>query len=191
VRKPANILLSERGGKPDFAKIVDFGLVKSVTGLGAGVTAEGVVLGTPYYMAPETLRSPDRIDARSDLYSLGATAYFLLTGQPVFDGESGDVFAQLPRDEPVSPSKRLGRDVPASLEALVLATLAKSPDGRPESVEAFDTALAACRDVPPWDDVEAAVWWRSRRPMIRASHSRAASSGAGTEAQTLMIGRDA
>src|SRR4030095_6295698 len=93
--KPANILLTERGGKPDFAKVVDFGLVKSVSSAGAGVTTDGVVLGTPYYMAPETLRSPDRIDARSDLYSLAATAYFLLSGKAVLEGTSADVFAAL------------------------------------------------------------------------------------------------
>ena len=188
--KPANILLSERGGKPDVVKVVDFGLVKSVTGVGSGVTGEGIALGTPHYMAPEALRTPDRIDARSDLYSLGATAYFLLTGQTVFDGTSGEVFAQLLRDEPVPPSERLGRKVPASLEGLILGTLAKSPDGRPESVEAFDTALAACRDVPPWDDAEAAAWWRSRRPMTRASRTGSGSSSDGTAPQTLVIGRD-
>jgi len=147
------------------------------------------VLGTPYYMAPETLRSPDRIDARSDVYSLGATAYFLLTGKPVFDGSSADVFAQLLRDEPVPPSKRLGREVPASLEALVLTALAKGPGERPESVEAFEAALAACPDVTPWNDAEASAWWRSRRPLIRASRANAASSRTGSEEQTLVIGR--
>ena len=103
--KPANILVSESGGKPDFVKVVDFGLVKSLAGDGGGVTSENIVLGTPYYMAPENLRSPDRIDERSDVYALGATAYFLLTGKPVFDGSSTDVFEQLLRDEPVRPSE--------------------------------------------------------------------------------------
>ena len=91
--KPANILLCERGGKPDFAKVVDFGLVKKVAGADPGVTAESVALGTPHYMAPEALRSPEGIDARSDVYSLGATAYFLLTGHTVFEGSLADVFA--------------------------------------------------------------------------------------------------
>jgi eukaryotic-like serine/threonine-protein kinase len=184
--KPANILLTERGGKPDFAKVVDFGLVKSVTGAAAGMTADDVVLGTPYYMAPETLRSPDRIDARSDLYSLGATGYFLLTGKAVFEGPSADVFASLLRDAPEPPSKRLGRALPASLEALILKTLAKDPGERPESVEAFDAALAACADVPAWTDAEASAWWRSRRRLIEAARA-----GRAAESATLVVTRGA
>ena len=184
--KPANILLTERGGRSDHAKVVDFGLVKSVSGGAGGKTADDIVLGTPYYMAPETLRAPDRIDARSDLYGLGATAYFLLTGKPVFEGPSADVFASLLRDDPIPPSQRLGRPLPAALEALVLATLAKSPDERPESVEAFEAALAACDGVPPWTDADAAAWWRSRRALIQAARA-----GQATESRTLALGRDA
>ena len=184
--KPANILLTERGGKPDFAKVVDFGLVKSLSAAGEGMTADDVVLGTPYYMAPEAVRSPDKIDGRSDLYSLGATAYYLLTGKAVFEGPSADVFASLLRDSPTPPSKRLGRELPASLEALVLAALAKNPEDRPESVEAFEAALAACRDVPPWTDAEAAAWWKSRRQLIQALRT-----GAAAESRTLAVGRDA
>ena len=123
--KPANILLSVRGGRPDFANVVDFGIVKNVAGKEAGVTADNAAPGTPLYMAPETLQEPGQIDARSDVYSLGATAYFLLTGEPVFAGQVAmEVLTQLLRDEPVPPSKRLGRPVPASLESLVLAALA-------------------------------------------------------------------
>ncbi|MFY9551954.1 MAG: serine/threonine-protein kinase, partial [Thermoanaerobaculia bacterium] len=126
--KPANILLCERGGKPDVAKVVDFGLVKSVSGSEAGVTLENTVPGTPHYMPPEALRTPDQIDARSDLYALGATAYFLLTGAPVFDGPPTEVFAQHLKDGPVPPSKRSGGAIPPTLEALVLAALAKNPE---------------------------------------------------------------
>jgi len=183
--KPANILLTERGGRSDHAKVVDFGLVKSVSGGAGGKTADDVVLGTPYYMAPETLRAPDKIDARSDLYCLGATAYFLLTGKPVFEGPSADVFASLLRDDPIPPSQRLGRPLPAALEALVLATLAKSPDERPESVEAFEEALAVCDGVPPWTDADAAAWWRSRRPLIQPARA-----GQATESRTLAVGRE-
>jgi serine/threonine-protein kinase len=161
--KPANILLSERGGEPDFAKIVDFGLVKSLIRTSEAMTSENVVLGTPYYMAPETLRSPDGIDARSDIYSFAATAYYLLTGKPVFDGSSAEVFAQLLRDAPISPSRRLGRPVPESLERLILSALAKDPNDRPGSLDAFGAALDACRDVPPWTEAEASAWWRRWR----------------------------
>jgi serine/threonine-protein kinase len=184
--KPANILLSERGGRSDFAKIVDFGLVKSLTSVTDGKTAEDIVLGTPYYMSPETVRTPDRIDARSDLYSLAATGYYLLTGTPVFQGSAADVFAALLRDAPEPPSKRLGRALPASLESVILAGLAKDPDQRPESVAAFEAALAACADVPPWTDADAAAWWKTRRPMIDAART-----GGVATTGTLIIGRDA
>ena len=86
--KPANILLCERGGRPDVAKVVDFGLVKNLSAVDARVTLENTAVGTPHYMAPEALQTPDRIDARSDVYALGATAYFLLTGTTVFEGPS-------------------------------------------------------------------------------------------------------
>ncbi len=189
--KPANIILCERGGRPDVAKVVDFGLVKSVAGREPGVTREDTVLGTPHYMAPEALRSPDGLDARSDVYALGATAYFLLTGSPVFDGPVAEVFAGHFQSEPVPPSKRLGRPVPSSLEALVLAALAKSPDRRPESAEAFQGALAACGDVPAWTDAEASAWWRGPGAAIRAARSGATNTNAATQPGTLSIDRDA
>src|SRR5262249_61931343 len=117
----------------------------------------------PSYMGPETLRTPDRIDARSDVSSLAATAYHLLTGKPVFDGSTADVFAQLLRDAPEPPSKRAGRPIPASLEQLILSALAKDPNDRLESVAAFGKELAACADVEPWSDAEAAAWWRRHK----------------------------
>jgi hypothetical protein len=177
--KPANVLLSERGGEPDFAKIVDFGLVKSLSKTSEALTSENVVLGTPYYMAPETLRNPEAIDGRSDLYSLAATGYYLLTGKPVFEGSSADVFAQLLRDPPVPPSQRAGRPVPACLEKLILVSLAKNPSDRPESLDAFGAALDDCRDVPAWTDAEAAAWWRRWRT------SRAGAESGPTEAPPL------
>lgn len=186
--KPANILLSERGGRPDFAKVLDFGLVKSVSSTSAAMTADNVLLGTPYYMAPEAVRSPEQIDARSDLYSLGATGYFLLTGKAVFEGTSADILASLLRDRPQPPSKRLGRPIPASLETLLLQTLSKDPDQRPQSMEAFGAALASCQDVTPWSDADAAAWWKSRLSLVRSA--RADSSDMAT-APTLSVGREA
>jgi serine/threonine-protein kinase len=185
--KPANILLSERGGRPDFAKVLDFGLVKSLSSANAGTTERNVILGTPYYMAPEAVRSPDLIDARSDLYSLGATAYFLLTGKAVFEGTSADILASLLRDRPQPPSQRLGRPIPASLEELLLKTLAKHPDERPENMEAFGAALASCRDVEPWSEADAATWWRSRRSLVQAARSDSTDPAT---VPTISIGRD-
>ena len=190
--KPANILLSVRGGRPDVAKVVDFGIVKNVAGKDAGVTADDAAPGTPQFMAPETFQSPGQIDARSDIYSLGATAYFLLTGEPVFAGEAApEVLTQLLRDEPVPPSKRLGRPVPASLESLVLAALAKSPDNRPESAVAFGLRLAACTDVPGWTEAEAAAWWRDHGDAIKKERAGSADAKASAAPRTLAIDREA
>jgi serine/threonine-protein kinase len=172
--KPANILLCERGGRPDVAKVVDFGLVKDLAvRTGPGVTRDDIVLGTPDYLSPEALRTPDRIDARSDIYALGATAYYLLTGTPVFDGALSKIFADHLSTPPVPPSTRSGRSIPECLEALVLSALAKNPDDRPESVAVFDERLAACRDVPPWTEADAAAWWRTRGARILAARAGA------------------
>jgi hypothetical protein len=162
--KPANILLSEIGGIPDFAKVVDFGLVKDVTGSSdARLTREDVVAGTPQYLAPETIRDGSSSDPRSDLYALGAVAYYLLTATPVFDGRPISVIQSHLNAPPESPSLRLGRPIPPKLEALVLACLEKDPARRPETAQALDDLLAACDDVKPWEAEDARVWWSRRR----------------------------
>jgi serine/threonine-protein kinase len=187
--KPANILLCERGGRYDVAKVVDFGLVKSVAGSDPGVTMENTAPGTPHYMAPESLRAPDRIDARADVYSLGATAYFLLTGKTVFEGSLNEVLAQLLKDPPAAPSERLGRSLPEKLDAVVLASLAKNPEERIESVEAFLEALRAV-DGTTWTSRDAESWWRGRGAEIRSRRSGSGSRRAGSP-RTLDVGREA
>ena len=162
--KPANILLSELGGIADFAKVVDFGLVKDVKGSDeARLTREDVFAGTLHYLAPETVRDGTSSDPRSDLYALGAVAYFLLTATPVFDGRPIEVIQAHLQTAPEPPSARLGRPLPAKLERLVLDLLAKDPAGRPGSAAEVAERLAACDDVAPWDAEEARTWWRRRK----------------------------
>ncbi len=186
--KPANILLCERGGRADVAKVVDFGLVKDLAAAaGPGATREDIVLGTPHYLSPEALRSPDRIDARSDIYALGATAYFLLTGTAVFDGPLPQIFADHLGKAPEPPSRRTAQTVPPDLEAAVLGALAKDPNDRPESVEELDRILAAC-SVPPWTDADAAAWWRTRGARLRAIRAGAAIDEPTTEQRTVEVG---
>jgi serine/threonine-protein kinase len=161
--KPANIILSEIGGIPDFAKVVDFGLVKDLKGEDLRLTREDVFAGTPQYLAPETIESGMSSDPRSDLYSLGAVAYFLLTGHPVFEGRFVDLIQGHLNRAPEPPSARLGRPLPAKLEKVVLDCLEKDPDRRPESASALMLRLAACDDVTPWRPEEAQRWWRERK----------------------------
>lgn len=162
--KPANILLCERGGYPDIAKVLDFGLVREISeSAESRLTAENVLHGTPQYLAPEAIRNVDSIDARSDLYALGAVAYFLLTGTQVFSGRGTlEIIHHHLQTEPESLTKRLGKPVPPKLEAVVLACLSKDPDGRPESARALADALHACDDVTPWDELDARRYWRER-----------------------------
>jgi eukaryotic-like serine/threonine-protein kinase len=162
--KPANILLSESGGVSDFAKVVDFGLVKDVNeSEAARLTRENVFAGTLHYLAPETIQAQSGPDPRSDLYALGAVAYFLLTGRPVFEGSSIQVIQSHLQASPEPPSARLGRPLPGKLESVVLDCLQKDPNQRPESARALMDRLAACDDVEPWVAEEARRWWRSRK----------------------------
>jgi predicted Ser/Thr protein kinase len=156
--KPANILLCRRGGTADVAKLVDFGLAQQVAG-GAGA-ARGIV-GTPAFISPEAVTEPERVGPASDLYALGATAYFLLTGHHVFEGKTPlEVCTQHATARPVAPSRRTTAHVPAALEALVLALLAKDPAKRPASARSVAAALRAMAEREEWSDAEARMWWR-------------------------------
>jgi serine/threonine-protein kinase len=133
--KPANVFLCERGGMPDTVKVLDFGLVKDTTGEpGTAQTDVNVLMGTPAYLSPEAIHSPTEVDARSDIYAVGALGYFLLTGREVFEGNSvvALCIAHL-HEKPQAPSRRLGRALPAQLEQLVLGCLEKAPEARPQS----------------------------------------------------------
>ncbi|MDH4063265.1 MAG: serine/threonine protein kinase [Acidobacteriota bacterium] len=174
--KPANIILCERGGQPDVAKVVDFGLVKPVDVSPADptmtATSSNTIVGTPLYMAPEAMTGDGTMDARGDLYALGAVAYFLLTGTPVFRGNTViEVCAQHLSSMPEPPSARLGRPIPADLEHLVLQCLAKSPVDRPQSATALQLALAGLTVHGSWSTADAARWW-SRYRQTRAAEVR-------------------
>jgi len=171
--KPANVILCERGGIPDIAKVLDFGLVREITGSAdPRLTAENVVHGTPQYLAPEAIRNADSIDARSDLYALGAVGYFLLTGTPVFSGRGSlEVIHHHLQTAPEPPSKRLGKPIPPKLEAVIMSCLAKNPDDRPESARALAEALRACDDVAPWDELDARRYWQERANRLKAART--------------------
>jgi serine/threonine-protein kinase len=162
--KPANIILCERGGVADVAKVVDFGLVKRFQTDAADVTMAATVgttlVGTPLYMAPESFSGEGHVDARSDLYALGAVAFLLLTGTPVFSARTVlEVCAHHLHTQPDPPSERLGKRVPLDLERLVLQCLAKSPADRPQSARALRRDLDRCVSIDPWSEADAASWW--------------------------------
>jgi serine/threonine-protein kinase len=159
--KPGNILAAQRGGQQDVVKLVDFGLVKP---RGArediAITQQGSLAGSPLYMSPEQALGKGTPDARSDIYSLGSVAYFLLTGHPPFEGdEPMEVLVAHARDA-VRPLRELYPEVPADLEHVVLRCLEKEPEARFQSAGELEQALAECRCAGAWTAHDAAQWWQ-------------------------------
>lgn len=166
--KPANILLTARGGEPDVAKVLDFGLVRPIRAK-AEITNAGVMMGTPLFMSPEAIRSPDRVDSRSDLYSLGALAYYLLAGRPVFQAESAiEICAKHMHAKPV-PLSEVVPGVDVELEAVVMACLAKDPAQRPASARLLCQALARCPSRADWTREQAVAWWNKNDARLRVA----------------------
>jgi eukaryotic-like serine/threonine-protein kinase len=161
--KPANIMLCTQGGERDVVKLLDFGLVKEFeVDRDVKLTAASAVIGTPQYMAPESIRAPDSVDARTDIYALGAVAYYLLAGVDVFNGTSVvEVCSQHLHQAPEPMSAR-GVTVPAQLEAIVLACLEKDPDRRPQSAAELRRQVDACT-TDPWDSERARAWWSAHQ----------------------------
>jgi serine/threonine-protein kinase len=169
--KPANVFLCRRGLTHDFVKVLDFGLVKAVTGSGNAETAltrQHAAAGTPAFMAPETALGEADVDARADIYAVGCLAYWLLTGAFVFEGSEVQVAVAHVGAEPRRPSARIAREIPAELEDLVLACLAKDRNRRPASAEELAKLLAALPLPDVWDSEIAAAWWRSQLPDLAA-----------------------
>ncbi|HWE26611.1 MAG TPA: serine/threonine-protein kinase, partial [Polyangia bacterium] len=137
--KPENVFLILRDGNPDFVKVLDFGIAKTMEGLSERVgrlTSPGVAMGTPEYMAPEQAAG-QQIDARADVYAIGAILYEMLSGRPPHEGQN--IMEVLTRKATVAPTPlEVSRpDVPRDLQHLVMRTLAISPDLRPQSMEAM------------------------------------------------------
>jgi len=166
--KPANIHLGRVGLRYDFVKVLDFGLVKPTASTSTEhslATAAGLTPGTPAYMAPE-MALGESVDGRADLYALGCVAYYLLTGQVVFDADTPfQMIARHLRTEPVPPSQRTDRPVPAALERLVLDCLAKEADDRPQSAGELGRSLAAI-EIEPWDEAQATRWWKAQSTVL-------------------------
>jgi serine/threonine-protein kinase len=120
------------------------------------------VSGTPMYMAPEQAVGDRSLDARADIYALGAMIYFALTGRPPFTGETAFTVMMAHARDPVVPLSQVRPGIPEDLERVVLRCLAKKPAERYQSVKALGEALAACASAGGWDGEKADRWWAER-----------------------------
>jgi serine/threonine-protein kinase len=161
--KPANIFVAQRGGMDDVAKLLDFGLVRPMHRDGDPQSPCDVetpsITGSPLYMSPEQGPTGRLPDARSDLYSLGAVAYYLITGAPPFQADGVMRLLAAHATEAVVPPSRRAKDVPADLERVVLKCLAKRPEDRFQDAGELIHALDACEAAGTWTEDMATEWW--------------------------------
>ena len=166
--KPKNIVLCTRGNQPDVAKVVDYGLVQSIDSRQASeavrrdLTLDNhSILGTPGYIAPETIKDPAAAGPASDLYAIGATGYFLLTGKQVFEGETAwAIFVEHASTPPRPPSAVTANPIPPELDAIILGCLAKEPAARPANALVLAGELATVPVANAWNRETATAWWR-------------------------------
>jgi eukaryotic-like serine/threonine-protein kinase len=168
--KPANIYVCRMGLDYDFVKVLDFGLVKvkgPARDMETLATLDHTTSGTPAYMAPETILGETTVDRRADVYALGCVAYYLLTGQLVFEADSPmKMFVQHLQAQPIPPSQRSELPIPPELDAFVLTCLEKDPDKRPQSArELFEIACASC-SATGWTNDHAQAWWQAHLPEL-------------------------
>jgi serine/threonine-protein kinase len=166
---PANIYLCRMGLDYDFVKVLDFGLVKFDAQRELEHTLMGghhATAGTPAFMAPELIAEGE-VDARADVYSLGCVAYYLLTGQLVFEADTAmKMFLQHLQGVPVPPSQRTELPIPADVDALVMACLAKDPSRRPRNAEEVSFLLDTSRGANRWSNESARGWWQLHLPEL-------------------------
>jgi serine/threonine-protein kinase len=188
--KPANIFVCPYGRDPDFVKVLDFGLVKVPTKSNSddvNLTTGGFAGGTPSYIAPEQAMG-EKVDGRTDIYSLGCVAYWLLTGGLVFEAPSA---AKLIADHvyatPRRPSERARSKIPADLERVVLCCLEKKPADRPQSAEELSELLGACETDAAWTRGMARDWWdrNGLHPTTPDSEVQVGESGTEQSAATV------
>jgi len=168
--KPANLFLCRYGGEHDFVKVLDFGIAKAAapdmleTGA-IGITQDNMFQGTPAYIAPEQVLNTSRVDGRADIYATGCVGYFLLTGKPVFAGDTPmAIVVQHANTPPTAPSQSSELPIPPALDRVILDCLAKNPADRPQSAHELSRRLAEVDGVRPWTEDRAREWWDTHRP---------------------------
>jgi hypothetical protein len=167
--KPANIYVCRMGLDYDFVKVLDFGLVKIKSGSQQSgqsmLTVEHRTSGTPAYMAPEIILGEADVDRRADVYALGCVAYFLLTGQLVFEAETPmKMLLQHVQARPIPPSQRTELPIPPELDELVMSCLEKDPNKRPQNAEELLRFRWDCKTCERWTNGTASAWWDMHLP---------------------------
>ncbi len=165
--KPANVYVCRMGLEYDFVKVLDFGLVKfsNRTGYGGTLSVDQMTSGTPGYMAPEVILGEQQIDSRADVYSIGCLAYWLLTGQRVFEADSvTKMLIDHVQAEPVPPSLRTELRIPRDFEKLIMACLEKDPARRPQNAEELWKMSLECRSDESWSRDDARCGGRNIYP---------------------------
>jgi hypothetical protein len=163
--KPRNVIACQRGHAYDVAKLLDFGLVQTIgmSADGSKLTIQGTILGSPPYMSPEQALGKNHVDARTDIYSVGALAYFLLTGQPPFPRETSMEMLMAHVHDSPPPLTDLRPEIPHDLQEVVRRCLQKEPEQRFANVDSLERALAECASADHWDRDKAAEWWKRLR----------------------------
>ena len=158
--KPENVMLCHRG-EDDVVKLLDFGLVKNLEQAQTrDITKQLKILGTPRYMAPERILNPADVDARSDIYAVGAVGYFLLTGKPIFEGDNNLEITNQIMHAPAPRAAASGvGGIPEALDALIAACLEKDRSRRPQTADAVIDALDRLSSRLAWTQVDADAWW--------------------------------
>jgi eukaryotic-like serine/threonine-protein kinase len=178
--KPGNIFLCRRGGMADCVKVLDFGLVRefrSSTDTEVVSKTEELIEGTPWFMPPEAVTGESIGDPRSDIYSLGALGYFLLTGNYIFDAETmAEVYEKQKSAHPISPSQRTTQPISREMEELILCCLAKDMNARPQTAEDLRARLATTPFASEWTPQLRAAWWQSfdAQPVVEEASAASA-----------------
>jgi eukaryotic-like serine/threonine-protein kinase len=176
--KPDNIMVCDRGGICDVIKVLDFGLVKEMQSSAPALSHVNAVVGTPLYMSPESITSPDTVGVPSDIYAFGAVAYYLAAGRHVFQAKTiVEICSHHLTTQPEPLSGYVARPLPVGMEELILACLAKSAKDRPPSADALERALASMTEADAWTQDDARAWWRDHREtLVRLRAARTISS---------------
>jgi serine/threonine-protein kinase len=164
------MMLTNQGGVQDILKILDFGLVMDLAADDAEAE-ERFIAGTPKYLAPECVLAANSCSPQSDLYALGAVAYFMLCGSPISTHDDiADILSQQLQGDIPFPSVRLGRELPEDLEYVVMSCLSRDPADRPSSASQLTALLEQC-DCAAWTAEDASQWWATWGEAARSRRS--------------------